>query len=798
MNLRFLLIGVATAATSFCSQAKLVINEVMQSNIDCYYTQNEFPDSWVELYNDGTQSEVIRDYALGITENYEEAWHIDASTPVAPKGYSMVLCDKEATGRHTHFRIDSGKGTVYLFNKDGEIVDKVTLKKMLAPNTSFGRETDGASTWGHQITPTPNAANTGGTSEELLPDPVFNIPSQLCSSSVQVKISAPKDVELPDDTKLCITTDGTEPTIANAYPNLAKAFNVTKTTVFRAKFISSKAITARSVANSYIFHPRAVTLPIVSMVIDEAYLTDSSKGIYNHTDHDWRRPLNFIYFPLGETEAVVNQLGETRISGAYSRSLAQKSHIIYANKRFGVKRLDYPFWKDKPGVSADIKSLLLRNSGNDWNRSHICDAFIQTIFGRNVDNLDWQAYQPVIYYVNGAYKGIIDLRERANEDYVAANFNGLEDVCLLENYSMKEGEWIDHYPLFLTITNPDVTYEELCNVIDEEEFMNMFIVQSYSANTDYPQNNDVFWLDCRPGGKWRWILKDMDFYGYENAYNYKYFDYILHTGSYANATKNVKAYQAFMRQPEFKKKFLDHYCVYLGDFLKDECIKSLYAEMQAEIEPEFEAFLAVYNYPTTVASWKNKIQNLITWTTQRNAFMWNYLHDYFSLGTKVSLTINCNEKEVSINDITLREPTYKGNWYAGREFTVSTPEENWGWHMKATTTSGKTENKDFEQHTLSINVGDYKSIQLEPYQFTNPSNSIPSSDVVSIKTDGNNVTLGANDEIQSVTIYDATGRQVTSYTSVAGTSAELEMPGTGIFIVKITTPQGTITKKVAL
>ena len=32
--------------------AQLVINELMQSNIDCIMDDlNEFPDSWVELYN---------------------------------------------------------------------------------------------------------------------------------------------------------------------------------------------------------------------------------------------------------------------------------------------------------------------------------------------------------------------------------------------------------------------------------------------------------------------------------------------------------------------------------------------------------------------------------------------------------------------------------------------------------------------------------------------------------------------------------------------------------------------------
>ena len=37
-------------------------------------------------------------------------------------------------------------------------------------------------------------------------------------------------------------------------------------------------------------------------------------------------------------------------------------------------------------------------------------------------NLDYQAYQPVAYYLNGEYKGLMGLRERTNKDYVEANY----------------------------------------------------------------------------------------------------------------------------------------------------------------------------------------------------------------------------------------------------------------------------------------------------------------------------------------------------------------------------------------
>lgn len=38
-------------------KVQLRINELMQSNIDCIMDDlNDFPDSWVELYNSGTTS----------------------------------------------------------------------------------------------------------------------------------------------------------------------------------------------------------------------------------------------------------------------------------------------------------------------------------------------------------------------------------------------------------------------------------------------------------------------------------------------------------------------------------------------------------------------------------------------------------------------------------------------------------------------------------------------------------------------------------------------------------------------
>ena len=94
----------------------LVINELMQSNIDCVMDdRTEFPDSWVELYNHSGEAVALKDYRLGIGTKAEEAYQLPPMT-VQPKDHILIFCDREKTGLHTSFRLESGKGcTVYLF-----------------------------------------------------------------------------------------------------------------------------------------------------------------------------------------------------------------------------------------------------------------------------------------------------------------------------------------------------------------------------------------------------------------------------------------------------------------------------------------------------------------------------------------------------------------------------------------------------------------------------------------------------------------------------------------------------------
>ena len=338
-KLLFLLTAVFGAVLP--SHAQLIINEIMQSNIDCVMDDiNEFPDSWVELYNAGSTAVNLNQYKLGVSDKAGEAWQLPSRT-VQPKQYILIYCDKESTGLHTPYRIDSGKSDgIWLF-QNGEIADCVLkLKKQPDPNIAYGRKDDGGEKWGYQATPTPGKANCGKLCTDVLGDPVFSEPGRVMTGNTPVTLTLSVPEGSPEGANIRYTLDGSEPTAGSTPYTSPITINANR--VVRAKLFCDGYLSPRSTTHSYIFFPsnRALTLPVVSIVTDDKYLNDPKIGIYvagtyqsgkENFKFDWRRPINFEYFEGEGEESALNQLCETRIQGGATRTNPLKSLAVYAS-----------------------------------------------------------------------------------------------------------------------------------------------------------------------------------------------------------------------------------------------------------------------------------------------------------------------------------------------------------------------------------------------------------------------------------------------------------------------------------
>ena len=680
----------------FCPilSAQVIINEVMQSNIDCTMDDiNEFPDSWVELYNTAASSTaILSNYSLGSQRDGSDAYQLPARSLVS-HGYILVYCDKEATGMHTPFRIDSGKGAgVYLFDSSGQIVDSVFIeKKQPAPNISYGRETTGSSIWGYQYEPTPAAENCGKICTEILGEPIFSEHGRVLTKSQTIELTLSLPEGTPSGTVIRYTTDGSEPTRDSQ--RYISPIRFSSTRVIRAKLFCDGYLSPRSTTQSYLFLGREMTLPVVSIVTNSKYFNDSKIGIYvngsyssskKNYEYDWRRPINFEYFTEADSASRLNQLSETRVAGAASRGQQLKTLTVYANKRFGEKHLKYEFFPDqRPGLNK-YKSIMLRNAGNDFDYLYMRDAICQRTMVSHTD-LDWQAWQPAIFFLNGTYKGILNIRERSNAANIYTNYDGLEDIDMVENWKeLKEGTW-DNYNKFVEFyTEKGHTWDEYDELMDLNEYINLMVMNLYYNNFDFPGNNFMMWRPREEGGRWRFVAKDVDYviglYGQGNS-NYQIFKW-LYDSNYdyshnwgANSSDHTRLFRRLMENEDFLRTFTDRCAIYMGDFLNLDGTWEVWEPMYKYIRTEYP------NHRKLINQWwpnyDSEIANAKNWLRGRTSSFYSQVAEYYSLGTPIVTDINKMMADtalagltITFNGVPLSKGRFDGKYFPSREVTI--------------------------------------------------------------------------------------------------------------------------------
>ncbi|MCF0191703.1 MAG: CotH kinase family protein [Marinilabiliaceae bacterium] len=823
----FSLLILACLVQNSRTEAQLVINEFMQSNVETIMDDiNEFPDSWVELYNAGTEPVDLSLYSIATDEDAAKAYQLPSAI-IPPDSHIVVYCDKEANGMHSDFRLESGKnGAIYLF-QNGQLADKITkIAKMPSPDVAYGRESDGAEVWGYQLTTTPGSKNEGGLSDIILGKPIFSPEGGVYeNASFNVTLSLPADA--PADAVIRFTTDGSEPTESSS--RYSEPLSLSSSTVIRAKIFAPGAISPVSTAQSYLSLGRKVSLPVVSLAINSSYLDDNNIGIFannnSNSSVDWRRPVNFEFFPEPETPSALNQLCETRVSGGASRGVQFKSQLIYANKRFGEKRLDYEFFPNsKPGLT-DFKSIMLRNAGNDFDYLYFRDAAIQINMAQHCD-IDWQAYQPVIIFINGQYRGMLNIRERSNEDNIYSNYDGLEDIDMFENWNeLKTGSW-DNYNEFKALyTKENVTFAELDKYMDISEFLNVMILNIFHNNLDFPGNNIVMWRPIEQDGKWRWVVKDTDFglglYG-RNA-NYNYLSWLDNPNydkdnNWANKKEHTDLYHALINTPEGRDLFLNKFIVYMGDFLNGDKLKPLLDSLYNNIKFEYP------NHRNMINPWwpnhSEELRNARNWAVERTNNMWKHLQEKFSLGASKQLALNrLNQKDVdkclfSYNDIPISDGTLKGYEYVGRHIVIdATPKSDdykvVGW----TVFNGKEEviykgshleldvNEDISSLTIDAIVrlssepdlededeDDEEELQqpeVKPDDKPDMEPTVSPEDAEpSLELNGRHLSIENLKEGGTLSLYSLDGRLLMKHVVVKG-PYDILLPYTGLYILKI-------------
>ncbi len=656
--------------------AQILINEVCSDNETIILDEFGESSDWLELYNSGDSEVDLSGWFLSDNSSELNKWQFPEVT-IATNGYLLIFASGEGAGvqdLHTNFKLSSNGESLSLSNADQELIQKLSFPA-IPEDVSYGLSGDEYVFFG---TPSPNEENINNDLLEIAQSPTrleleFFYPS---ATTISLECGTP-------NCNIYYSLDGSKPDEDSNFYN--GPIQIDTTTSIRAVGIAPGFIDS-PIETYTIFISTDHDLPIISLNAEPDDYYSFEEGILvngpNGEDEfpyfgsnfwsDKEVETNFEFFESGIRQ--INQTVDTRVHGGTSaRTRLQKPLRLLAKEKYGAPFIDYPMFEEREGTQH--KRLVLRNASSDFNTSQLRDGLISRYISRNEIHLDELAHRPAALYINGAYYGMINIREKSDEHYIA-NLYGIDpnNMDLLEEDTLVT---VGNFEIFdemydFVISNDlsiPANYRQAETFFDVKNIADYFIVQTGLNNNDFGGNNIKYWRERKEGAKWRYILFDLDLaLGLRPWSRYDWDLFLEKMIKYEGTNRHINIFQALLENEGFKNYFLNRHGDLFSTFFEteafqDELDRSV-EEIDHEVRKHFERWPS-----TSYQEWLDiNLPVVYTHMERRPAFAYQYLIDFFGLNKTVDLSLNANPQiggKININSITPDELPWQGTYFDG-------------------------------------------------------------------------------------------------------------------------------------
>ena len=287
-------------------------------------------------------------------------------------------------------------------------------------------------------------------------------------------------------------------------------------------------------------------------------------------------------------------------------------------------------------------------------------------------DIDYQAYQPAMVYINGNFWGLYNIREKINQYYPQINYGIDADlVDLIEGINATAHGDGTHYKDMITfIANNDMStpenYEYIKTRMDMTEFMNYFITEIYVCNHDWLHQNIRCWREHSDEGKWRWLLYDMDwgFNGEDpmgsDQSNDNTFQWALNQGQASTLFRQLNT------NKEFREEFAQRFVTHLNLTFAPERIHRIISDMAERIAPELPRQIERWGAIKSMEYWNDQLNTLHHFAEERPRHLTEYLSETIMPKEKTELILEISNPEagwISVYDVPVAVPVFTGQWY---------------------------------------------------------------------------------------------------------------------------------------
>ncbi|MCW1924873.1 lamin tail domain-containing protein [Luteolibacter arcticus] len=451
------------------------ITEFVASNESGLQDEDGDFSDWIELYNPTATPVNLAGYKL---VDSAASWTFPSVTLGAQQFLVVYASEKNRVAQpgnlHTGFKLDSSGEYLALKNAAGTVIAEFgPAYPPQRADISHGRRSNGDAVF--FLTPSPGAAN-GFSFLGFVGDTNFSVKRGFFNTPQTVAIST-----ITPGAQIRYTLDGSTPTETTG-TLYSGPLTLSATTTLRARAFLADYLPTNVDTNTYVFlgdvlqqspataqaygwpagpvngqefrhglksglvsqYDNAQMLaalqqiPTMSVVTDQAHLTNPSTGIYVNPGGDgltWERPVSLELIHPDGTTGFQENCG-LRIRGGQSRSTSFPKHSFHVNFRrdYGAGKLDYRLFGNDGANEFDTFDLRCEHGyayadpqGTTYGTEFTA---VRDVFCRDLSGASGRATTRSDYYhllLNGQYWGLYQTQERSQDDYGETYLGGTKE-----------------------------------------------------------------------------------------------------------------------------------------------------------------------------------------------------------------------------------------------------------------------------------------------------------------------------------------------------------------------------------
>ena len=330
---------------------------------------------------------------------------------------------------------------------------------------------------------------------------------------------------------------------------------------------------------------------------------------FTQQGRDWERDA-FVEILSPDGERLIAQDAGMRIFGHASRQYYYKSFKLYARKAYGNDTFAYPFFADNTHgadqkVQDAYKRLVVRAHGFDKSVTLFREELFQTLCSQ-IEGIDSKSVAPVSVWLNGGYYNFEWLQEVYDDTYMEENYGLMQKGEYYQKVALRANKFPDDpdekaedirgkedYQKVAEYAEKDLTddetFAELEQLVDIDNMIQYFAIETYIANWDWPLNNIKLYRyysqnnvygTGRQDGRWRYLYYDMEA-GF-NIYNEEPEDWL----DIETVMEQNPLFGAVMKRPDMQEKFAKYIELCIKEYFTEDRVRAAVEKLCGERDSE--------------------------------------------------------------------------------------------------------------------------------------------------------------------------------------------------------------------